>query len=108
MLDEQVHCMSTVGSYIPPLWIMCMESVAHMLVMLNSSSTFLIYCSVSGQFRNAMNRIWILVLNKQLRATPDNNHSIEQEIVALKEIGNSNIEIEEKDIVNLSVNNLVT
>ena len=55
-----------------------------------------------------MNRIWILVLNKQLRATPDNNHSIEQEIVALKEIGNSNIEIEEKDIVNLSVNNLVT
>ena len=55
-----------------------------------------------------MNRIWILVLNKQLRATPYNNHSIEQEIVALKEIGNSNIEIEEKDIVNLSVNNLVT
>ena len=55
-----------------------------------------------------MSRIWIFILNKKVHASPDNNHSNEQEIVALKDIGTSNIEIEDKDIVNLSVNNLVT
>ena len=44
--DVQVECIKHVDHYIPPLWIMCLESVAHLLVMLNFSSNFLIYCSV--------------------------------------------------------------
>ena len=35
---------------------MCMESVAHLMVMLNFSSNFLIYCSVSKQFKLTLSR----------------------------------------------------
>ena len=53
----QVSCIKHVDHYIPPLWVMCMESVAHLLVMLNFSSNFLIYCSVSNQFKKALSKI---------------------------------------------------
>ena len=43
--------------YIPPLWIMCLESVAHLLVMFNFSSNFLIYCSVSNQFKATLSKL---------------------------------------------------
>ena len=55
--DVQVECIKHADSYIPPLWIMCLESVAHLLVMLNFSSNFLIYCSVSKQFKSALSRL---------------------------------------------------
>ena len=55
--DVQVSCIKHVDHYIPPLWVMCMESVAHLLVMLNFSSNFLIYCSVSNQFKKALSKI---------------------------------------------------
>ena len=42
--------------YIPPFWIMCTESVAHLMVMLNFSSNFLIYCSVSKQFKLTLSK----------------------------------------------------
>ena len=47
--------------YIPPLWVMCLESVAHLLVMLNFSSNFLIYCSVSNQFKLALSKVCFLL-----------------------------------------------
>lgn len=53
----QVECIKHQDSYIPPLWIMCLESVAHLLVMLNFSSNFLIYCSVSNQFKSALSKV---------------------------------------------------
>ena len=34
-----------------------MESVAHLMVMLNFSSNFLVYCSVSNQFKKALSKI---------------------------------------------------
>ena len=46
-------------SYIPPLWIMCLESVAHLLVIFNVSANFLIYCSVSNQFKAALSKLCI-------------------------------------------------
>ena len=49
--------MKHMDQYIPPVWIMCLESVAHLLVMLNFSSNFLIYCSVSKQFKQALSRV---------------------------------------------------
>ena len=55
--DVQVSCIKHVDHYIPPLWVMCMESVAHLLVMLNFSSNFLVYCSVSNQFKKALSKI---------------------------------------------------
>ena len=55
--DVQVSCIKHVDRYIPPLWVMCLESVAHLLVMLNFSSNFLIYCSVSNQFKSALFKV---------------------------------------------------
>ena len=55
--DVQVECIKHADRYIPPLWIMCLESVAHLLVMLNFSSNFLIYCSVSNQFKMSLSKV---------------------------------------------------
>ena len=44
-----------------------MESVAHLLVMLNSSSNFLIYCSVSNQFKEALSKHCFVVFAKRER-----------------------------------------
>ena len=57
LLDVQVECIKRVDHYIPPLWIMCLESVAHLLVMLNFSTNFLIYCSVSAPFKKALSKV---------------------------------------------------
>ena len=43
--------------YIPTLWVMCLESVAHLLVMVNVSSNFLIYCSISSPFKVALSKV---------------------------------------------------
>ena len=48
--------MEEFDQYIPPLWVMCLESVAHLLVMLNFSTNFLIYCSVSSPFKKALSK----------------------------------------------------
>ena len=55
--DIQVSCISKLGEYIPPMWVMCLESVAHLLVMFNFSSNFLVYCSVSHQFKTALSKV---------------------------------------------------
>ena len=55
--EEQVRCVEEYDQYIPPLWVMCLESVAHLLVMLNFSTNFLVYCSVSKQFKIALSKI---------------------------------------------------
>ena len=49
--------MEEFDQYIPPLWVMCLESVAHLLVMLNFSTNFLIYCSVSAPFKKALSKV---------------------------------------------------
>ena len=55
--EEQVRCVEEYDQYIPPLWVMCLESVAHLLVMLNFSTNFLIYCSVSAPFKKALSKV---------------------------------------------------
>ena len=57
LVEVQVSCVREFDSYIPSLWIMCLESVAHLLVMLNVSSNFLIYCSVSSPFKAALTKV---------------------------------------------------
>ena len=52
--------MEEFDQYIPPLWVMCLESVAHLLVMLNFSTNFLIYCSVSAPFKKALSKVTLL------------------------------------------------
>ena len=54
--------MEEYDQYIPPLWVMCLESVAHLLVMLNFSTNFLIYCSVSAPFKKALSKVTLCTL----------------------------------------------
>ena len=37
--------------------VMCLESLAHLLVMVNFSSNFLVYCSTSSPFKIALTRV---------------------------------------------------
>ena len=55
--EVQVSCKQAGMQYVPALWVMCLESVAHLLVMFNCSSNFLVYCSVSHQFKAALSRV---------------------------------------------------
>ena len=81
--DVQVSCVKHVDHYIPPLWIMCMESVAHLMVMLNFSSNFLIYCSVSKQFKLTLSRACLgLCLVPPARTIEETDYA-ELETVAL-------------------------
>ena len=57
LVEVQVSCIREYDQYIPSLWVMCLESVAHLLVMLNVSSNFLIYCSVSSPFKTALTKV---------------------------------------------------
>ena len=72
--DVQVECIKHVDHYIPPLWIMCLESVAHLLVMLNFSSNFLIYCSVSNQFKLALSKVCGIFCNKRVSSSDNTDY----------------------------------
>ena len=61
LVTVQVSCIREYDQYIPSLWVMCLESVAHLLVMLNVSSNFLIYCSVSSPFKTALTKVFVIV-----------------------------------------------
>ena len=61
LITAQVSCIREYDQYIPSLWVMCLESVAHLLVMLNVSSNFLIYCSVSSPFKTALTKVFVIV-----------------------------------------------
>ena len=82
-LDKHVSCREHNHQYVPPLWIMCLESVAHLLVMLNSSSNFLIYCSVSKQFKTALSRTCLGLVRKKER---QENRNISQGVINIKDI----------------------
>ena len=45
VLDAIIECENeyTIGR-LPPLWIFCSISVSHLLLMINSSVNFLVYC----------------------------------------------------------------
>ena len=61
LVEVQGSCITEYDQYIPSLWVMCLESVAHLLVMLNVSSNFLIYCSVSSPFKTALTKVLVIV-----------------------------------------------
>ena len=48
---------------------MCLESVAHLLVMFNCSTNFLVYWSVSQQFKAALSRVCRCFCGEQGRTT---------------------------------------
>jgi hypothetical protein len=50
-VDRTYVCLMQEDNWIPPSWVLCLESVSHLLVMVSSSSNFIIYCTISTQFK---------------------------------------------------------
>ena len=51
MVEEMFRCPDT---FSPSNWNMCLVSFNHWLLIINSSSNFLIYCSMGDQFKLAL------------------------------------------------------
>ena len=61
MLDQPVlYCAIFIAGpqrmWIPSTYIMCLESLSHLLVMIASSSNFIIYCTISTKFKIFLKR----------------------------------------------------
>lgn len=56
--SQMTACVSANLSYIPPLPLVCMESVSHIMIMSNSSCNFLIYCTISTHFKVFMKKLF--------------------------------------------------
>jgi len=62
VIRDTISCTSSSG-FVPPLWAMVSESVSSLLVMINFSGNFLIYCSTLKPFRAYLAR-WCSVCTK--------------------------------------------
>ena len=49
--DHIRHCVSTSGHYRPPLYLIALDSVSHLLILVNASANFIIYCILSTHFQ---------------------------------------------------------
>lgn len=50
-VDITITCVSNGKAWIPPSWMLIMESISHLLLLISSSSNFLIYCTISTKFK---------------------------------------------------------
>jgi hypothetical protein len=52
-VDMTFACMSDPEGqeWIPPYWILCLESVSHLLTMIAASTNFIVYCTISTKFK---------------------------------------------------------
>ena len=51
VLDGIIECESKGMGRVPPVWVNCTISVSHLLLMINSSVNFLVYCVAGTRFR---------------------------------------------------------
>jgi hypothetical protein len=56
-MQDTLWCMEKEGGFVPPLWTMCAESVSSLLIMINFSGNFLIYCSMLPPFKEALTKV---------------------------------------------------
>lgn len=49
--SEISDCIASNKSYIPPIELVCMESISHIMIMINSSCNFIVYCTLSTHFK---------------------------------------------------------
>ena len=46
-----ITCISNNKHWIPPIWMLIAESISHLLLLISSSTNFLIYCTISTKFK---------------------------------------------------------
>ena len=49
--DHIRNCVSMSGEYRPPLLLIALDSVSHLLILVNASANFIIYCILSTHFQ---------------------------------------------------------
>ena len=54
VVDHIIECESQMMGRYPPAWILCTISVSHLLLMVNSSVNFLVYCVAGTRFRSIL------------------------------------------------------
>ena len=91
-VDITITCVSHNKAWIPPNWMLIMESVSHLLLLVSSSSNFLIYCAISTKFKIYIKRklFW--------RSSPLVNVPEINSRIALRTIGKSSNEAPEADM----------
>ena len=70
MIHDTIHCTNHSSGFVPPLWAMVAESVSSLLVMINFSSNFLIYCSTLKPFRAYLAGWWVACTKLAARSVP--------------------------------------
>jgi len=58
LISDTLDCLERGVAFSPPLWSMCSDCVASLLLMVNFSGNFLIYCSALKSFRGKLKQIW--------------------------------------------------
>ena len=72
-------------TWIPSTHIMCLESFSHLLVMIASSSNFIIYCTISTKFKIFLKCRFLF------RSVPHpNSNSVNSNGLVLKSLGDTN------------------
>jgi hypothetical protein len=61
------RCIADNHTYVPPVELICMESVSHLLILTNSSINFLIYCTLSTHFKVTAIDSSVLLQNASLK-----------------------------------------
>lgn len=56
--SEISDCIASNKSYIPPIELVCMESISHIMIMINSSCNFIVYCTLSTHFKVFMCKLF--------------------------------------------------
>ena len=56
VVDKIIECEKKKMGRYPPAWILCTISVSHLLLMVNSSVNFLVYCVAGKRFRSILAR----------------------------------------------------
>lgn len=72
VVDQIIGCEKKGVGRMPPAWIVCTVSISHMLLMINSSVNFLVYCVAGSKFRTILYQ-QLSALFKRWRPNSNNN-----------------------------------
>jgi len=64
LIEDVIRCKH---SLIRPLWNLCLTSANHLLLAINASVNFLIYCSIGKRFKCVLRRFFLENNEKDLR-----------------------------------------
>lgn len=78
-VHDTLWCIRHEGGFAPPLWTMCAESISSLLIMINFSGNFLIYCSMLPPFKEALSKICAFFCFWRITRHPD-SASIEENL----------------------------